>query len=83
MSSADPCEPCLQSTLGTQVKDSFSANWPWNILGTFSVSTGYFQDRLLPSVTFVYDVQSVSGASLPQITYRYNEAFSITFGHCS
>ncbi len=61
-------------------KDSYSANGPWNFLGTFSVGTGYFQDRLLPSVTFVYDVRSVSAASLPQITYRYNEAFSITFG---
>jgi hypothetical protein len=58
----------------------FTANGPFNVLGTFTVTTGYFQDRLLPSVTFVYDVQSNSGAVLPQVTYRYTENFSASFG---
>jgi len=58
----------------------FGSNGPYNILGTFSVSTGYYQDRLLPSMTLVYDVNSVSGAVLPQVTYRYDEAFSIIVG---
>ena len=44
------------------------------------MNTGYFQDRLLPSMVFVYDLHSNSGAFLPQITYRFNEAFSATFG---
>ncbi len=53
---------------------------PWNVFFTFAVSTGYFQDRLLPSMVFVYDVHSNSGAWLPQITYRFTENFSATFG---
>jgi len=57
-----------------------TVNGPWNVLGTLSIDTGYYQDRLLPSVTFVYDVQSVSGAVLPEVTYRYNDAFSVTVG---
>jgi hypothetical protein len=53
---------------------------PYNFLGIFNISTGYFQDRLLPTVTFVYDVQSNSGAVLPSIAYRFTENFSATFG---
>jgi hypothetical protein len=60
--------------------DGFSSNGPFNILGTFTVTTGYFQDRLLPAVTFVYDKNSNSGAVLPQITYRFTENFSTSFG---
>jgi hypothetical protein len=50
------------------------------MLATFTVSTGYFQDRLLPSVTFVYDFRSNSGAVLPEVTYRFTENFSASFG---
>jgi hypothetical protein len=50
------------------------------MLGTFTVQTGYFQDRLLPGVTFVYDINSNSGAALPSITYRFTESFSATVG---
>ena len=57
-----------------------TANGPWNILGILAIQTGYFQDRLLPNVTFVYDVNSVSGAVLPQFTYRFSENFSATIG---
>jgi hypothetical protein len=53
---------------------------PFNFLGILNTSTGYFQDRLLPTVTFVYDVQSNSGAVLPSIAYRFTENFSATFG---
>ena len=42
--------------------------------------TGYYQDRFLPQVVTVYDFRSQSGGFLPQISYRFNEAFSITFG---
>ena len=58
----------------------FVNNGPFNMLGTFTVQTGYMQDRLLPNVTFVYDVNSNSGAALPGITYRFTESFSATVG---
>ena len=58
----------------------FTSNGPWNVLATFTVTTGYFQDRLLPGVTFVYDVKSNSGAALPEVTYRFTENFSATVG---
>ncbi len=58
----------------------FASTGPWNVLATFSVITGYHQDRLLPVLTAVYDFQSQSGALLPSVTYRYNQAFSVTVG---
>ncbi len=58
----------------------FTSNGPWSVLFTFAVSTGYFQDRLLPSTVWVYDFQSNSGAVLPQMPYRFTENFSATFG---
>ncbi len=61
-------------------EDSFRANGPLNVLGTLTVQTGYFQDRLLASATFVYDVNSSSGAFLPQVTYRFTSRFLLTFG---
>jgi hypothetical protein len=61
-------------------KGGFVNNGPFNMLGTFTVQTGYMQDRLLPNVTFVYDVNSNSGAALPGITYRFTESFSATVG---
>ena len=53
---------------------------PWNVLATFSVTTGFHQDRLLPFITVVYDFQTRSGAFLPTFTYRFNEAFSVALG---
>jgi hypothetical protein len=53
---------------------------PWSVLAILNVSTGYFQDRLLPAVTFVYDFRSNSGAVLPSLGYRFTENFSATFG---
>ena len=58
----------------------FYGNGPFNMLATFTVTTGYFQDRLLPGVTFVYDFGSVSGGILPELTYRFTENFSATVG---
>ncbi len=55
-------------------------NGPWNTLATLSAFTGYFQDRLNPAITGVYDFRSRSGAALPSINYRFSEAFSITVG---
>lgn len=51
-----------------------------DLLSTFTVLAGYFQDRLLPSVTFIYDARSNTYGALPQLQYRYTEAFSIVFG---
>jgi len=64
----------------TNYKSSFPGNGPYNILGTFTVQTGYFQDRLLPGVTFVYDRRSNSGAALPSVSYRFTENLSGTIG---
>ncbi|MEE2664404.1 MAG: DUF1302 family protein [Myxococcota bacterium] len=61
-------------------RDFSHAPGRWDLLGTFTILAGYFQDRLLPSVTFVYDIRSSTGAVLPQIQYRYTEAFSIVVG---
>ncbi len=59
---------------------TYTTNGPMSALGTFSVFTGYFQDRLLPGLTVVYDVQSQSGGVLGQVTYRFSEVFSATVG---
>jgi hypothetical protein len=60
--------------------ESFPSNGPWNFLGVVTAATGYFQDRLLVSATAVWDLQSDSGALLPQFTYRFTENFSASFG---
>ncbi len=59
-------------------RDSFVSNGPFNALATFHVDTGYFRDRLLPGITFVYDFNSASGAILPELQYRFTENFSAT-----
>jgi hypothetical protein len=53
---------------------------PWEVFGVLAVSTGYFQDRLLPSLTTVYFVMNNSFAVLPQVTYRFTENFQATVG---
>jgi hypothetical protein len=45
-----------------------------------AIATGYFEDRLLPALVFVHDFSSSSGGVVGQITYRFNEAFSVTGG---
>jgi hypothetical protein len=59
-------------------RDSFVTNGPFNVLATFHVDTGYFRDRLLPGITFVYDFNSASGAILPELQYRFTENLSAT-----
>ena len=58
----------------------FYSNGTFNMLATFTVTTGYFQDRLLPGFTLVYDFHSQSGAELADVTYRLTENFSATVG---
>ena len=45
-----------------------------------TVNTGYFDDRMNPSMQFVYDFGSNSSAIISQIQYRYSSDFSVTFG---
>ena len=47
-----------------------------SILVTAAVSTGYFQDRLLPSLIMVYDANSKPGAAIHSTTYRFTQNFS-------
>jgi hypothetical protein len=60
--------------------EGMASNGPWNVLATLAVFTGYFQDRLNPTLVFVYDFRSGSGGALPQVNYRFSENFSITVG---
>lgn len=61
-------------------RTSMPINGPFAALGTFTVLTAYFQDRLLVPLTFVHDISSNSGGVIGQVTYRYSEVFSISFG---
>ena len=61
-------------------KSSYSGGYDWDIFGVVAIATGYFQDRLLPSLTLVYFVRGNSFAVLPQITYRFTENFQASFG---
>ena len=60
--------------------DSFTENGPLNVLFTLTAFTGYFQDRLQPMITSVYDFQSVSGAVLPSISYKFSDRLFAEFG---
>jgi hypothetical protein len=59
---------------------SMTSNGPYNVLMTLTAETGYFQDRLRPRMTTVYDFESNSGAGLPSLEYRYTANFKVTFG---
>jgi hypothetical protein len=61
-------------------RDSFVANGPVNALLTFSIFTGYYQDRMIPGVQVVYDVNSESGAFLWSLGYRITQNFLLQFG---
>ncbi len=61
-------------------KGSLPSNGPWNVLAVLAINTGYFDDRLLPGMSVVYDFGSNSGAWLPQVQYRFSSEFSVTFG---
>jgi hypothetical protein len=63
-----------------EFEDSYSGGYQWDIFGVLAISTGYFQDRLIPSLTLVYFVRNNSFAVLPQITYRFTENFQASFG---
>jgi hypothetical protein len=64
----------------TNYEGSFLSQGPFNALATFTIFTGYHQDRLLLFYTGVYDFGSSSGGVLPQLIYRFTENFSATIG---
>jgi hypothetical protein len=58
----------------------FTNNGPVNVLFTFAVQTGYYQDRLMPQFVTVFDFLSQSGGLLPSLQYRFTESFSLSVG---
>jgi len=58
----------------------FQVNGPFSALGTLTVQTGYFQDRLQPALTLVYDVDSSSGGIIFETGFRFTSNFSLTVG---
>jgi hypothetical protein len=58
----------------------FATNGPVNVLFTFTMFTGYYQDRLMPQFVTVYDFLSQSGGLLPSLQYRFTDSFSTTIG---
>ncbi len=61
-------------------RESFPRDGPVNTLATFTIATGYYQDRLVPALTWVHDLPSHSGAVLFSVSYRYTENLSIQVG---
>jgi hypothetical protein len=53
---------------------------PFSAMFTTTIMTGYFQDRLNPSLVTIYDINSRSGGVLPSIQYRFTESFSAAVG---
>jgi len=64
----------------TDYEDGFVGKGPWNVLFTFAMFTGYFQDRVQPQFVTIYDFRSQSGGLLPSFQYRFTESFSVTIG---
>jgi hypothetical protein len=63
-----------------EFQKSYTGGYQWDVFGVLAISTGYFQDRLLPSLTAVYFVRNSSAAVLPQVTYRFTENFAASVG---
>jgi len=55
-------------------------NGAFSAMFTNTITTGYFQDRLNPSLVTIYDINSRSGGVLPSIQYRFTESFSAAVG---
>ncbi|MCH2171487.1 hypothetical protein MK489_11935, partial [Myxococcota bacterium] len=60
--------------------ENYFNNGPFNVLFTFAMFTGYYQDRLLPNLITVYDFNSKSGAIIPTIAYRFTDVFTVEWG---
>ena len=58
----------------------YSINGPVNAIFTFTLSTGYYQDRLTPQLLTVYDIGSRSGGLIPSLRYQFTDNFSAELG---
>jgi hypothetical protein len=56
------------------------AEGPFDTRMVFTFLTGYFQDRLQPQASIVYDATTSNGAVLGKLSYRFTESFSTTVG---
>ncbi len=63
-----------------EYRDGFTVNGPVNVFFSFAVSTGYYQDRVIPELLTVYEFASRSGGVLPSVQYRFTDSLSVTFG---
>jgi len=61
-------------------RSSMGPNGPFRAMFTTTITTGYYQDRLNPSLVTIYDFNSRSGGVLPSIQYRFTESFSAAVG---
>ncbi len=61
-------------------RSGMGPNGPFRAMFTTTITTGYYQDRLNPSLVTIYDFNSRSGGVLPSIQYRFTESFSAAFG---
>jgi hypothetical protein len=61
-------------------RNGFVVNGPVYVFFTFAVSTGYYQDRLVPELLTVYEFASRSGGVLPSLQYRFTDSLSATIG---
>ena len=61
-------------------RSGMGPNGPFSAMFTNTIMTGYFQDRLNPSLVTIYDFNSRSGGVLPSIQYRFTESFSAAIG---
>jgi hypothetical protein len=59
------------------------ADGPWSGTVTFSLFTGYFQDRLNPRATLVWETGVNGGAALIGVGYRFSGNFSAAVGYNS
>jgi hypothetical protein len=61
-------------------RSGMGPNGSFSAMFTNTIMTGYFQDRLNPSLVTIYDFNSRSGGVLPSIQYRFTESFSASMG---
>jgi hypothetical protein len=53
---------------------------PFSLLSTLTFFTGFWQDRLLTSVTAIHELESNSGGLIVNFSYRMTENFSVSTG---
>ena len=75
-----PVQHAVVLQLPARLRRRLLVNGPVNVFFTFAVSTGYYQDRLMPELLTVYEFASRSGGVLPSLQYRFTDSFSVTVG---